>query len=71
VVLLRPPRITGIGPSVEVLATRDDDPVLVRQQHIMAATFHPELSKDRRVHQLFLEQVRQYKAQRLAVRQTV
>ncbi|WP_437366237.1 pyridoxal 5'-phosphate synthase glutaminase subunit PdxT [Inquilinus limosus] len=52
-VYIRAPRIAGIGPGVEVLAERDGDPVLVRQGRILAATFHPELSSDRRVHRLF------------------
>jgi 5'-phosphate synthase pdxT subunit len=54
-VFIRSPRISKIGPGVEVLATRDGFPVLVRQGRILAATFHPELSHDRRVHQLFVE----------------
>ena len=53
-VFIRAPKITGTGKDVEVLATRDGDPVLVRQGKIMAATFHPELSSDSRVHQEFL-----------------
>jgi pyridoxal 5'-phosphate synthase pdxT subunit len=57
-VYIRAPRITGAGPSVEVLAERDGYPVLVRQGPLLAATFHPELSGDRRVHQLFVEMVR-------------
>lgn len=57
-VFIRAPRITRTGPEVEVLATRDGFPVLVRQGHILAATFHPELSEDRRVHQLFLDLIR-------------
>lgn len=52
-VYIRAPRITAVGPEVEVLACRDDTPVLVRQRHLLAATFHPELSPDRRVHRLF------------------
>ncbi len=54
-VFIRAPRITSAGPSVEVLATRESSPVLVRAGHILAATFHPELSSDPRVHQFFLE----------------
>ena len=54
-VFIRAPRITSVGPSVEVLASRDASPVLVRSGPILAATFHPELSSDPRVHQLFLE----------------
>jgi 5'-phosphate synthase pdxT subunit len=53
-VFIRAPRITRTGPEVEILATRENAPVLIRQNHILAATFHPELSADTRVHQLFL-----------------
>ncbi len=56
-VFIRAPRIVSVGPAVEVLARRDNFPVLVRQGTIMAATFHPELSADRRVHRLFVETV--------------
>jgi pyridoxal 5'-phosphate synthase pdxT subunit len=56
-VFIRAPRIVFAGPEVEVLATRDTFPVLVRQGHILAATFHPELSTDRRVHQYFVSQI--------------
>ena len=54
-VYIRAPRIAEIGPGVEVLAERGGDPVLVRQGRLLAATFHPELSSDRRVHRLFLD----------------
>lgn len=56
-VFIRAPRITRTGPAVQTLATRDGDPVLVRQGHLLAATFHPELSTDTRVHALFLDLV--------------
>ncbi len=56
-VFIRAPRITETGSKVEVLARRDGFPVLVRQGHLLAATFHPELSSDRRVHQLFVDTV--------------
>jgi 5'-phosphate synthase pdxT subunit len=56
-VFIRAPRLTETGPKVEVLARRDGSPVLVRQGSLMAATFHPELSADRRVHRLFVETV--------------
>jgi len=56
-VFIRAPRIERVGPSVEVLAREKNDPVLVRQGKIMAATFHPELSKDTRVHAEFLKLV--------------
>ena len=54
-VFIRAPRITRTGPGVETLATRDGAPVLVRQGNLLAATFHPELSSDTRVHKLFLD----------------
>jgi len=57
-VYIRAPRIVETGPEVEVLAKRDEFPVLVRQGRLLAATFHPELSSDRRVHQLFVDMVR-------------
>jgi pyridoxal 5'-phosphate synthase pdxT subunit len=57
-VFIRAPRITRTGPEVETLATRDQYPVLVRQGHLLAATFHPELSSDPRVHQFFLNLIR-------------
>jgi pyridoxal 5'-phosphate synthase pdxT subunit len=56
-VFIRAPRIERVGPNVEVLGRQGNDPVLVRQGKTMAATFHPELSGDTRVHQAFLELV--------------
>jgi 5'-phosphate synthase pdxT subunit len=53
-VFIRAPVIESVGAGVEVLATVDDRPVLVRQGAILASTFHPELSGDLRLHQLFL-----------------
>jgi 5'-phosphate synthase pdxT subunit len=61
-VFIRAPRIRLTGPGVETLATRDGFPTLVRSGHILAATFHPELSSDPRVHQLFLSLVRNHQA---------
>jgi pyridoxal 5'-phosphate synthase pdxT subunit len=57
-VFIRAPRIVLTGAGVQVLARRDNLPALVRQGRVMAATFHPELSSDRRVHQLFVQLVR-------------
>ena len=56
-VFIRAPKIEQIGPNVEVIATEGQDPVAVRQGRAMAATFHPELSDDPRVHQKFLDLV--------------
>ena len=56
-VFIRAPRILEAGPGVQVLARRDGSPVLVKQGTVMAATFHPELAADRRVHQLFVDTV--------------
>ncbi len=57
-VFIRAPRIARIGAEVETLATRDGSPTLIRQGRLLAATFHPELTDDTRVHELFLEIVR-------------
>jgi len=62
-VFIRAPRIRSTAPEVETIASRDGFPTLVRSGHLMAATFHPELSQDTRVHQLFLNLVRRYKRQ--------
>ena len=56
-VFIRAPRIVTAGPDVQVLAQRDGLPTLVRQGSTMAATFHPELTVDRRVHKAFVELV--------------
>lgn len=61
-VFIRAPRIERVGPDVQVLAERENHPVLVRQGQILAATFHPELSGDLRVHELFLDMVRRAKS---------
>ena len=61
-VFIRAPRIERVGKGVEVLAEREHHPVLVREGQILAATFHPELSDDPRVHKLFLEMVRRYRS---------
>jgi len=56
-VFIRAPKIEHVGEGVEVIATEGSDPVAVRQGRAMAATFHPELSDDTRVHQAFLDLV--------------
>jgi len=60
-VFIRAPKIERVGPGVEVIATEGHDPVLVRNGNAIAATFHPELSDDRRIHRYFLELVSQGK----------
>jgi 5'-phosphate synthase pdxT subunit len=60
-VYIRAPRIVKVGKEVDVLAERDGFPVLIRQGHLLAATFHPELSAARRDHRLFVEQVKAQK----------
>ncbi len=56
-VFIRAPKIERMGPGVEVIATEGNDPVAVRQGKAMAATFHPELSEDTRLHRAFLDLV--------------
>ena len=57
-VFIRAPRIERVGEGVEVLAEEGNNPVLVRKGKVMAATFHPELSDDTRVHRAFLDLAR-------------
>jgi len=57
-VFIRAPKIERVGPGVEVIATEGTDPVAVRQGKAMAATFHPELSADTRIHSAFLDLVK-------------
>jgi 5'-phosphate synthase pdxT subunit len=56
-VFIRAPRVRETGEGVEVLAERDGEPVLVRDGRIIVASFHPELTEDTRVHELFLKAV--------------
>ena len=58
-VFIRAPWIEDAGPEVEVLAEHGGRPVLAREGRILVAAFHPELTDDPRVHELFLDQVRE------------
>ena len=58
-VFIRAPRVTEAGPDVEVLATHGGVPVLLRQGRFLVASFHPELTGDTRVHERFLELVKE------------
>lgn len=56
-VFIRAPVIRRAGPGVTIIASHGDTPVLVEQGRHLAATFHPELTADRRLHKLFLEKI--------------
>jgi pyridoxal 5'-phosphate synthase pdxT subunit len=56
-VFIRAPRIKDAGPEIEVLGELDGEPVLVRDGRLLLASFHPELTDDQRVHEMFLEMV--------------
>ena len=58
-VFIRAPWIEDAGPDVEVLAEVDGHPVLAREGRILVAAFHPELTDDTRIHELFLNQIRE------------
>jgi 5'-phosphate synthase pdxT subunit len=58
-VFIRAPRVLAAGDDVEVLAELDGEPVLLRQGRFLVATFHPELTDDTRVHELFIDSVRE------------
>jgi 5'-phosphate synthase pdxT subunit len=63
-VFIRAPRVSEAGPGVEVLAEHDGAPVLLRDGRVLVAAFHPELTEDTRVHELFLEAVEEAKSVR-------
>ena len=56
-VFIRAPRIRDLGAGIDVLGELDSEPVLVRDGRLLLATFHPELTDDLRVHELFLQMV--------------
>jgi 5'-phosphate synthase pdxT subunit len=58
-VFIRAPRVRDTGPGVEVLAEHGGKPVLIREGRFLVAAFHPELTEDTRVHELFLDGVRE------------
>jgi pyridoxal 5'-phosphate synthase pdxT subunit len=58
-VFIRAPRVADVGPDVEVIAEHDGEPVLLRDGRFLVASFHPELTDDTRVHELFLDLVRE------------
>jgi len=58
-VFIRAPRVAEVGPEVEVLAELDGEPVLLREGRVLVAAFHPELTADTRVHERFLDLVRE------------
>ena len=55
---IRAPVVERVGPAVEVLAALDDRPVLVRERHLVASSFHPEMTGDERIHELFVDLAR-------------
>lgn len=58
-VFIRAPRVADVGPDVEVLAELHGEPVLLREGRFLVASFHPELTDDTTVHELFLRVVRE------------
>jgi 5'-phosphate synthase pdxT subunit len=58
-IFIRAPRVREVGPEVEVLAELDGEPVLLREGRFIVASFHPELTDDTRVHQRFLDLIRE------------
>jgi 5'-phosphate synthase pdxT subunit len=58
-VFIRAPWITAAGPNVDILAEVDGHPVLAREGRILVASFHPELTADTRIHERFLQMVRE------------
>ena len=56
-VFIRAPRIVAVGPDVEVVAQHEGEPVAVRQRNLLGLTFHPELTGDLRIHNVFLQMI--------------
>ena len=67
-VFIRAPRIRDAGAGVEVLGELDGEPVLVRDGRLLLASFHPELTEDLRVHELFLQLVEEVQRKDSVVR---
>ena len=60
-VFIRAPRVADVGPDVQVLAEHNGEPVLLRDGRFLVASFHPELTEDTRVHEQFLQLVREHR----------
>ncbi len=56
-VFIRAPRIVKLAPNVEVLAKYGSDIVLAKQKNVLVAAFHPELSNDKRIHEMFVKEI--------------
>ena len=56
-VFIRAPLIAEAGPLVDILATHEGRPVVVRQEHVLASSFHPELTDDLRLHEMLIEMI--------------
>lgn len=64
-VFIRAPHIMEVGENGQILAKYEDKIVVAREGHYLAAAFHPELTDDIRLHQYFLDMVRQYRGEAL------
>lgn len=56
-IFIRAPKITSIGPEVDILSKINDNVILARQKNILVSSFHPELQEDLRIHEYFLDMV--------------
>ncbi|MFM8942999.1 MAG: pyridoxal 5'-phosphate synthase glutaminase subunit PdxT [Acidimicrobiaceae bacterium] len=56
-VFIRAPRIVKADRAVEILAEFGDDIVLAKQKNVLVASFHPELSSDKRIHEMFVKEI--------------
>ena len=60
-IFIRAPKIKSLHKSIEVLSEFSDTPVMIKKGYILGTTFHPELTKDIRVHEYFINMVKEYK----------
>jgi 5'-phosphate synthase pdxT subunit len=60
-IFIRAPKIKSLHKSIEILSEFSDTPVMIKKGYILGTTFHPELTKDIRVHEYFINMVKEYK----------
>ena len=66
-VFIRAPLILSVGNEVDVICMHNQEIVAARQGHLLAASFHPELTDDERIHRYFLSMIREYKKETTSV----
>ena len=58
---IRAPKIISLNKDIEILSEFSNTPVMIKKGHILGTTFHPELTDDTRIHEYFINMIREYK----------